>query len=238
MIDTHCHLLWRIDDGPHSAVEAVDLARVLVAQGVRAALCTPHYSPRFPTGLDAARERFEELKRDLLELDIQLKVELAAEVHFRLALSVPVDELRERSVAGFTLVELDPEATATVPARVFEHLDRAGLRPIFAHPERSRDIAADSASFDDLRADGALVQVVLSSLAGRRGPRAAAAGWALLEAGRVDLLATDAHGAGGTAARIRELIDVATQRYGAGTVDQLTARNPAKVLGAELVSLN
>ena len=127
MIDTHCHLLWRIDDGPHSAMEAMDLARVLVAQGVRAALCTPHYSPRFPTRHSVVRDRFEELRRDLDELDVPLQTELAAEVYFKLALSVSLEELQARAIGGFLVVELEAEAPADAPAEVFYRLAGAGL---------------------------------------------------------------------------------------------------------------
>jgi protein-tyrosine phosphatase len=236
MIDTHCHLLWRIDDGPHSAMEAIDLARVLVAQGVRAALCTPHYSPRFPTRQDVARERFEELRRDLAELDVPLHTELAAEVYFKLALSVSDEELQERSIGGFLVVELEADAAASVPVLVFDRLADAGLVPIFAHPERSPEVRADPAALDEARASGALVQVLASSLARRRGRHVADGAWALLDAGRADLLASDAHGVAGTAARLRETLDVTTRRYGSKVVDDLTAREPAKVLNLEVAS--
>jgi protein-tyrosine phosphatase len=231
LIDTHCHLLWRIDDGPRTAMESVDLARTLVSQGVQAVLCTPHYSPRFPTGVEAARSRFDELRRDLDELEIELRTALAAEIHFVLALSVPVDELRARSAGGFVLVELDPEASADIPTRVAERVAGSGLVPIFAHPERSAAVRDDPAALDEARRGGALVQVVASSLAARRGAAAADGAWALLDAGRADLLASDAHGARGTASRLRQILDQTAERYGAHAVDELTARNPAKVFG-------
>jgi protein-tyrosine phosphatase len=231
VIDTHCHLLWRVDDGPRSAMDAIDLARVLVVQGINAAICTPHYSARFPTSVEAAKARFEELTHDLAELDVPLRLALAAEVHFRLALSVPLDELRARSVGGFVLVEVDAETAADVPAHVVERLGEAGLRPVFAHPERSPALSEDPALLEEARAAGALVQVVGASLLGRRGSAASEAGWALLEEGRADLLASDAHGAAGTAAGIRGLVDVAAQRLGRAAVDDLTRRNPAKLFG-------
>jgi len=214
-------------------MDAVDLARTLVRQGVRAVLCTPHYSARFPTSVAAARIRFDELRRNLVELDIPLHVQLASEVHFRLALSVPVEELQRRSAGGYVLVELDGEASANVPGQVLERVRSAGLLPVFAHPERTRALRADALPLEEARADGALVQVVASSLLRRRGAAAAAGGWALLDGGHADLLATDAHGAAGTAGRIRELLEVATQRYGADVVNALTRDNPAKIMTGE-----
>jgi protein-tyrosine phosphatase len=232
LIDTHCHLLWRVDDGPSTPMESIDLARVLLGQGVQTAVCTPHYSPHFPTRHELAVERFQELRRDLEELQIHLAVELAAEVHFSLALSVATDELAKRSIGGFVLVELEKGAAAGLPVVALERLRVAGLAPIFAHPERCPEVRADPSGLDEARAGGALVQVLASSLGGRRGQTIADAGWAFLDAGRADLIASDAHGAGGTIRRLRQILDVATQRYGAATIDDLVQRRPAQVIGA------
>lgn len=194
-------------------------------------LCTPHYSARYPTSVAAAQARFEELRRDLGALEILLRTVLAAEIHSALALSVPLEELVARSVGGFVLIELDGEAAADVPTRVAERLAGSGLVPIFAHPERSAAVREDPAALDEARRGGALVQVVASSLAARRGAVAAQGAWALLDAGRVDLLASDAHAAHGTASRLRQILDQTAERYGAHAVDELTARNPARLFG-------
>jgi tyrosine-protein phosphatase YwqE len=58
--DLHVHLLPGLDDGPAGAAEAVALLRALVAEGVRAAVATPHvvrglYEPR-PESVRAALE--------------------------------------------------------------------------------------------------------------------------------------------------------------------------------------
>ena len=232
MIDTHLHLLWHIDDGPSTPMESIDLARMLVAQGVEIAVCTPHYSPQFPTRHEVARERADELRRYLQELDVPLDTQLAAEVHFTLALSVASEELAERSIGGFLVVELERGATAGVPLLVLERLRACALTPIFAHPERSPGVLGDPAGLDEARAGGALIQVLASSLAGRRGKRVADAAWSLLDAGRADLLASDAHGPGGTASRLRRTLDAVTKRYGPPVLEALVRVNPAQVVGA------
>lgn len=233
MIDTHCHLLWRIDDGPQSAIGSMDLARSLVRQGVTTVLCTPHYSPRFPTRHEVAAQRLGELRRDLAELDIALQTRLAAEIHFRLALTGSADELRERSVDGYAVVELEGNATAATPVAVHERLAEMELVPIFAHPERSAAVRADPSGLDEARTAGALVQVLASSVARRRGSDVAEGAWLLLDSGRADLFATDAHAAQGTASRLRAILDLLTQRYGSRAVDQLTKRKPAEILGLD-----
>ncbi len=230
MIDTHCHLLWRLDDGPTTQMASVDLARALLDQGIEAALCTPHYSKRFPTQHAVARSRHEEFRRTLAEFGVDLRTEVAAEVGANLALSVPPDELSARSVRGFVLVELESGADVSAPLLILQRLDEHGLTPILAHPERSRAVRDDPSVLDEVRDGGALVQVVASSLAGRWGDAVSEGAWRLLNDGRVDVLATDAHSAAGSVQRLRGVLEGATLRYGADAVDALTVRTPAKVL--------
>jgi protein-tyrosine phosphatase len=233
LIDTHCHLLWRVDDGPSSPMASVDLARVLLEQGVEAALCTPHYSSRFPTQPSSTRARFEELRRSLAAVDVPLRLELAAEVASKLALSVPFEELGARAIGSFVVVELEVRAAAVAPVLVLERLGRAGLTPVIAHPERCRGVRADPGPLHEARRGGALVQVTASSLIGRWGEEVSRAGWALLDSGGVDLLASDAHTAGGSVLRLREVVERVGLRYGRAAVEDLTLRMPAKVLSLE-----
>src|SRR2546430_937166 len=77
VIDTHCHLLHSLDDGPKTERDSVELARQLAAAGVRAVVCTPHFSRRYSTSLVRARKRIAELSRLLLEAPILLSLSLA-----------------------------------------------------------------------------------------------------------------------------------------------------------------
>ena len=45
MIDLHCHLLPGIDDGPATLEEALEMARIAVANGIEEACVTPHLHP-------------------------------------------------------------------------------------------------------------------------------------------------------------------------------------------------
>jgi protein-tyrosine phosphatase len=212
---------------------SVDLARAMVDQGIDAALCTPHYSPRFPSRTSSTQIRFVELGRSLAELAVPLRLALAAEVSSKLALSVSLDELQARSIGGFVIVELEPGAGAAIPMLVADRLRGAGLTAVFAHPERCRSVRADTSGLDEARAGGALVQVVSSCLVGRWGRDVAQAGWTLLDTGRADLLASDAHTATGSVQRLREVVDRVGLRYGRDAVEELTVRTPAEILSLE-----
>ena len=98
MIDTHCHLLPQLDDGPASDREALALASGLAASGVTLVLCTPHYSSRFPTDQLEALQREAALVRLLEDEGVSLELVVAAEVTPERAVATDDEQLRTRSI--------------------------------------------------------------------------------------------------------------------------------------------
>jgi protein-tyrosine phosphatase len=232
MIDTHCHLLPDLDDGPQSLDGSLALARRLLEDGVSVVLCTPHFSRAFPTLQTDAVDRFTALRDALDAASLPLEIELAAEVAPALAVATPIEELKGRSVAGrFVIVEVLPDSPAGLFDAVADRLDEAGLVPIFAHPERCRAVQRHPMLIEQARDRGALVQVVAPSLVRRWGRGVASAAWGLLGAGWVDLLGSDAHGARRRGVHIAEAVELVEARFGAEVAADLVRRNPAQVLG-------
>jgi protein-tyrosine phosphatase len=231
VIDTHCHLVPALDDGPATAADAIALARQLVEDGVSFALCTPHYSRLFPTRHADATERFAELREALAKAAVPLETALAAEVGPHFAVSDRLDELRRRSIGGrFLLVEVIADSPAGLFGVVAERLSNAGLVPIFGHPERSRAVQRHPTLIEDARRKGALVQVVAPSLLGRWGRGVASAAWGLVGAGWVDLLGSDAHGARSRRVHLAEAADLVAGRVGGEAASEMTERTPALVV--------
>jgi len=231
MIDTHCHLLPAVDDGPQRLTGSVDLARQLVAAGFSFVLCTPHFSRLFPTSVDVARERLLELRAELFGHGIRLKLGLAAEVSPGLTVTASSADLVARSVGGFLLVELEPDTPVDFLSLALGELAETNLRPIFAHPERCRAIRSRPRLLEEARAAGALVQVVAPSLIGRWGGEAATSAWRLLDAGCVDLLASDAHRARREGTHIARAAALVEERFGREALLGLTERAPSALLG-------
>lgn len=231
MIDTHCHLLPRLDDGPASDAEAVDLARRLVADGTRRVLCTPHFSNLFPTAHADAVERLRGLVPLLEATGVRLELSLAAEIGPGFAASAPIEELMERTIDGrFALVEVLSDTAPTALAAIRERFAQEGVRLILGHPERCRALHRHPGILDRLREEGALLQVVAPSLLGRWGRRVEAAAWRLVDTGRADLLGSDAHGMKRRRPHLRETCDLIERRLGSGVVAALTEHGPASVL--------
>ena len=229
MIDTHCHLLPGLDDGPGSPDEALALARSLVADGIERVVCTPHYSPQFPTAHADAAAKLRALDGELAGLP--LDTVLAAEVSPGYAVSAPLDELRSRALRGrYVVCEALPDSPPTFFEAALARLAEAGLAPIFAHPERCRAVQRRIGIVDWARKQGALVQVVAPSLIGRWGGATSATAWRLVDTGRADLLASDAHGTRRRSVHLREAAGIVAERLGAAVAAELTERRPAELL--------
>jgi len=232
VIDTHCHLLAGLDDGPRSFNDSIRMARRLSETGVELVVCTPHYNAHFPTSVPAAAAALERLADALATLGLPLGLRLAAELDPEFALSAGSSEVRSRRLApGFVLVELVPATTLKEIGRVVARLAELELAPVFAHPERCRAVQQQPSVLDGARSDGALVQVVAASLIPTATPAVSRTGWALLESGRVDLVASDAHRPESARLQLGPLQGEIARRYGAEVAAELLTQAPARLLG-------
>jgi len=231
VIDTHCHLLAGVDDGPRTDAEALRLARKLVAEGVTTVLCTPHFSDQFPTPVLLARQRHERLRSELGLVGIELETHLAAEVSVARALNTPPGRLSARSFGGrYLLVELVRDTPREAASEVCARLGSFGLAPVLAHPERCTAVQADPALLDEAKAAGALVQVVAPSLSGRMGNDIWTSAWQLVESGVADLVASDAHRVSANSPQFAAVGDLIESRCGRERRLELTELAPRRFL--------
>src|SRR5262245_51643558 len=231
MIDTHCHLLPGVDDGPRTPAEAVQLARQLVECGVEAVVCTPHYSRQFPVSRDQAVAAHEALRAVLDTEGIALETLVAAELSPAFAVTASIDELTVRTLAGsYVVVEVLPDTPAPFFATVGDRLAEAGLRAIFAHPELSRAVARRPELLDEERTRGALVQVLAPGVSGRRGAQIADTAWDLLESGLVHGHGSGAIGRAGPATDLADAADLVERRLGRSERERLTEREPRRLV--------
>jgi protein-tyrosine phosphatase len=231
VIDTHCHLLPGLDDGPEGIDDALELAHRLVEDGVSLVLCTPHFSRLFPTDHDEATKRLAVLRHALGTASLRLELELAAEIGPALAVSAPLEELSRRSIRGrYLLVEVLPDSPAGLFDAAADRLQEAGLIPVFGHPERSRAVQRHPTLVEDARRRGALIQIVAPSLIGRWGRSVASAAWGLLGAGWVDLIGSDAHGAHRRGVHLAEALALVEDRLGPELARELIRLNPARLV--------
>jgi protein-tyrosine phosphatase len=128
------------------------------------------------------------------------------------------------------LVEVNRDTPAGFLELLLDRLGELELRLVLAHPERCPALHSQPHLIDHARSRGTLVQVVAPSLVGRWGETAAQAAWRLLESGRVDILASDAHRPSHSRFSLRQALPVLAQRLGATRLRMLTEDCPAAAL--------
>ena len=195
-VDLHSHLLPGLDDGAPTLEETRRFARRLHAEGVLDIACTPHIKRAHFPRIDPAElaGRRAAVQRALEEDGLAVRLHAGGELADEDAL-----ELTERELA---LIAQGPEHAPWLllecPFEGFDHvfdaavarLTSLGYGLLLAHPERA---AGPLDRLEPHLANGALLQVNVSSLLGDHGPRARELGTRLVRQGRAYCLASDTH---------------------------------------------
>jgi protein-tyrosine phosphatase len=190
-VDCHSHVVPSGDDGVQSVAEGLELCHNAAARGTRLLYATPHVSPALPLTEDRER-RIQAVFREVREqapLELRLGYELTPMPSF-------LDEEPWRYVLAETehvLVEIPFTGSADLFVEVGEWIERAGLRPVVAHPERTDAVLEDPGLADGLAERGWLLQVNATSLLGRHGPEMEEQGWRLVDEGIAAIVASDGH---------------------------------------------
>jgi protein-tyrosine phosphatase len=235
MIDLHCHILPGVDDGARSFAEAVAICRLAAEDGCEAMVATPHQ--RRGEWWNADRDQLAALADQLqTEVGAGFHVYLGGEVHVDSELLLEIEKLPAAGgvlpLAGsrYLLIEFDSNGTPREAIHLVHELAVAGWQPILAHPEFIPWLAADRDLVARLIALGATAQVTAMSVTGEFGRRPQSVTWALLDAGLVHFLASDAHDTRRRPPGLRRACDLIAGRWGEPTARRLAADNPRAVI--------
>lgn len=235
MVDIHAHLLPGIDDGPATFDEAVALCRAVAAEGCRAAVATPHQHHEI--WWNGEPERLSGLLAELQRaVGPELRLYGGGEIHVGDRTLAELDrwpegELVPLAGSRWVLLELDRHQPDPDPLGLVHELVVAGWRPVLAHPEEYAWLMEDEALIDRLIDRGARLQVTAANFLGERGRGgAAAAARALVAAGRVHFVASDAHGTARRPPRLAEAFRELARSFGEPVAHLLTSANPAAIL--------
>jgi protein-tyrosine phosphatase len=227
MIDIHCHILPRIDDGPTDMNESIGMASVAAADGISTIVATPHLKDRiYPAEIIASG--VAELNRQLAERKIPVRILRGADINAMLSLTL----LKNFTINGgrYLLFEFPHTHMPNNAGQIIFNAMVSGLRPIITHPERNPSVVRDPAGLIELKETGALVQITASSLTGDFGPEAQECALFLLKKGAVDIIASDAHSVDGRRPVLSEGLRVAEKILGRGLALRLVEDNPAAVI--------
>lgn len=230
-IDVHAHFLPGIDDGCRDDAEALECLRTLVANGYDRAFCTPHWEFEGFRTLDEVAGRVARLQEVVTRAGVPMELRPGGEL--RLSVNM-AEELRATGIptyghAGrYVLIETWAARWEPWKTRAVEWLQKQGLTPILAHPERMPVLRGNPQWIEELARMGLKFQGNLGPLGGGDSADIVALAERYLQEGRYFILGTDTHRPNTLAIRMTGL-QRAEALVGQAVLQQLTAENPGKL---------
>lgn len=238
MIDLHSHILPGIDDGAPDLATSIEMARIAVADGIACMACTPHILPgMYENTADGIRTATRALRAALASEGIPLDIVIGADVHVAPDLA---DKLKAGTVPtlnGSRYFLLEPSHTVLTP-RLEEFAERligAGFIPIITHPERLQWIRTSYGVIQGLNRIGCLMQITAGSVLGEFGKVPLYYSEKLLDEGRVDIVASDAHGTGRRRPTLTRARDAIALRLGESEARAMVETRPGAVLADMII---
>jgi len=235
MIDLHCHLLPGIDDGPATLEEALEMARIAVANGIEEAHVTPHLHPgRWENDLPKIAAAVQAYREALAQAGIPLEIGFAAEVRLDYEILPLIEAGRVPflgTLEGRNVMLLEfPHSHVPVGADKFvAWLLAHNIQPMIAHPERNKDLMREPARLEPFVREGCLLQLTADSLAGGFGEQCEVCAREFLERGWVSVLASDAHDTVDRPPRMAPGRDAAAKIVGEEEARRLTYDTPLRI---------
>ena len=235
LVDIHTHVLPRVDDGARDEGDALEMLRVAAADGVGTVIATPHAHHAAPG----------HIARDVAWLNalagangIDILVLPGSEVRIAADLVERFEAGRLVTLNGtrHMLLELSlaHEWRIDIVEKVILKLQDAGLRPILAHPERYPFIIIEPRVVEHFVTLEVPLQINALSLTGYHSQAAQRTAYALLDAGHVHIVASDAHSARWRPPQIRAALEEIATLRGPAYVEGLIANAEAVIAGEPL----
>jgi protein-tyrosine phosphatase len=227
MIDTHCHILPSLDDGPTDDEESLEMASIAANDGITGIIATPHvYDSRF--SMDDIAAGVDRLNRLLSARNIPVEVLPGAEV----AIGLDPHALCKYTISGtsYILIEFPHDHLPSHAGQLLQWLLARGLKPIIAHPERNYSVVRSPEALLPLLTQNIYLQITAGSITGDFGRDIAYCADFLLDSGKVDIIATDAHSKNGRRPLLSRAAETVKNRLGGTISERLVRTNPERLL--------
>lgn len=202
MIDLHAHILPGIDDGPRTIEDALDMARLAVADGITTMVATPHLFRRKSVEFselnspDKIRQAVALFNERLAEEQIELTVLPGCEVPLFVDIIQFFDEqkiLTLNDAERYICLEMPDTVIPPATDNIIFELNSRGITPIITHPERNMVFYEMPDKLRRFVSLGCLAQITALSLIRGFGWGVARFTKRLVRDGLIHLMATDAH---------------------------------------------
>ncbi|MBN2395767.1 MAG: tyrosine protein phosphatase [Candidatus Atribacteria bacterium] len=236
MIDTHCHILPHLDDGPDSWDESLLMAKMAAEDGITAIIATPHYKNGiYETKKSQILEKVAQLNELLVNQEIPIKIFPGSEIHFYdgLLKDLTGDSLVTLNSSSYLLLEFPNSIRiSTEIENVIFQIQLKGYLPIIAHVERCFYFYHHIDLLEEWHQRGIETQLTSASLSGLFGQEIKNFAIKVLKRGIIDYLVTDAHSVSkyGRKPILSEGVQKASQVIGQQEALNLVTTNPKKII--------
>ena len=199
MIDIHNHIIPGIDDGAATLVDALDLLKLAIDDGIERLVCTPHmHAGRFDNDIATIKPAFDRLVEGKVQESLSIELAMAAEVRISDEFMIQLKHQKVPFIGQWqgrdcVLLEMPHQQIPMGIENLLNWLSRQGVQAIIAHPERNKEIMRFPERAQKLVDRGVLFQVTAASVAGGFGESAQTTARWLLEKEVVQFIASDAH---------------------------------------------
>ena len=225
MIDIHCHLPFKVSDGPEDIRQSIAILESAASAGTTYINAVSH--------MGGSREACDRAVNELRPYAEKLGVTLHSGceydfLHFRTNLQDGICFAGPES--RYVLVDLRSGTVPYYAPQQISELLADGINVIIVHPEMLFSWQQSKAMKQMLDA-GAIFQINASSIAGTCGSEPKKTAFKCIENGMAHLIASDAHRPAGTRRwAMAEAKDILQKRYGNELCDLLFEVNPRLVL--------
>ena len=230
LIDIHCHILPKVDDGPDSVEESLKILKDMKRQGIKHVIVTPHYRPEmFEPSMKRVIYSYRHLRDIAYEMGVSMS--LGCEYYRNEQIIDHMDNRKRPSMAGsrYVLIEFSMnDLFPTIRNYVYELITH-GYQPIIAHAERYF-CCQKMEKIQELKDMGALIQVNAGSVLGEEGWKLKKFCLDLMKKDLVDFVASDTHNTSDRKLNLKKCASYVTKKMGKQYAERIFFNNPLNIL--------
>ncbi|WP_181347172.1 tyrosine-protein phosphatase [Thalassobacillus sp. CUG 92003] len=220
MIDTHCHILHGMEEGPAHLQESVEMLRQAVDEGIHIIMATPRANGTYDIQADEIDQRLDELIEAINEENLDITVKpgnlsiLSGDIleNYQQGLLKPLNEN-----GRYVLIEFPPDHIPSYTTNLLFNMQVSGYTPIIAHPEQNSALREHPDLLYTFVKNGAVTQIGAPSLMKKHGKKVEKFSYQMIEHNLAHLIASEARNSSDHTFLLREAYEQLENTFGKET---------------------